>query len=245
MKFSIRSTLFNAVFFSAMFLSLALGRIIIPIIGDKYIFKFWNLLSRLLNFLTCNIMKITYTIENENNLPKKEAAILAIRHESTWETLMLTHDLKEPIFVLKKELLNIPLFGYLAEKARSIPIDRDNGMKSLTEAARAVEKAIAEGHHVVIFPEGTRVGSGQHAELKRGISFFYKRNKCPIVPIVHDSGKFWPRRSFVKKSGNISVIVCDPIKPGLSSDDFMEKLNSVFYEKIEKLKQNATGTDSE
>ena len=228
-----------------MSLMLFFGRVSMPLTEktqDKYIFGFWHYLSKFLSFLSSHLIGISYHIENQENIPEG-AAIFAMRHESVWETLVLIHKFKKPIFVLKKELLDIPFFGYLAKKSGSIPVDRAHGMKSLMEASRKVEQAIAEGHHVIIFPEGTRVANGSHVELKRGISFFYRRSQCPVIPVVHNSGKFWPRRSFLKKSGDISVIVCDPIQPGLSADDFMEKLNSVFYNEVEKLKhENVIGT---
>lgn len=245
MRYSLRSLCFNIVFFSVMSFMLVSGRIFMSFVRDtrqKYIFGFWSCLSKLLGFLSDKLIGISYHIENEENIPDGPA-IFAMRHESVWETLILICKFKKPIFVLKKELLDIPLFGYLARRSNSIPIDRKNGMRSLMEASRKVEQAIAEGHHVIIFPEGTRVANGSHAELKRGISFFYRRNKCPVIPVVHNSGKFWPRRSFLKKSGDISVVFCEPIQPGLSAEDFMEKLNSVFYNEVEKLKhKNVTGT---
>ena len=235
-EYALRSLCFNVMFFLVVFFALAVGCVFNFITRSKYIFEFWYYLSVILNFISQKIMGINYTIENKENMINSPV-IFAMRHESTWETLILIHNFKKPIFVLKQELLDIPLFGYLSREAGSIPVDRSNGARSLMDAARSVEQAVNSGHHVIIFPEGTRVRHGIHAELKRGISFFYKRTNCPVVPVVHNSGKFWPRHGFFKKSGNISVIICDPIQPGLSTQDFMQKLNDVFYDKVEKLKE--------
>jgi 1-acyl-sn-glycerol-3-phosphate acyltransferase len=89
---------------------------------------------------------------------------------------------------------------------------------------------------VVIFPEGTRMACGEYAPLKKGISLFYKKADCPVVPVIHNSGRFWPRRGFVKKPGVVVVKFLDPILPGLSKDEFIDKLNYVFSTEIEKLK---------
>jgi 1-acyl-sn-glycerol-3-phosphate acyltransferase len=203
----------------------------------KYTFMFWNKFSATLDFIIRHVGGIEYTLENPHNI-LKEPAIYAVRHESTWETLVLIHYFYQPIFVLKKELLDIPLFGPLSRKADTIDVDRESGAKSLINASRRVEQSLAEGHPVIIFPEGTRVSPGVHVEIKRGIALFYKRSNCPVVPVVHNAGKFWHRRGFIKYPGNITLKFLDPIPPGLPQDEFMEKLNSVFHSEIEKLNSN-------
>ncbi|MDR0968657.1 MAG: 1-acyl-sn-glycerol-3-phosphate acyltransferase, partial [Holosporaceae bacterium] len=129
----------------------------------------------------------------------------------------------------------IPLFGKLAKKVGTIAVDRENGAKSLMNAVGKVEKAIANGHPVIIFPEGTRAAYGVFSPLKRGISLFYKKAGCPVVPVVHNAGRFWPRRGFIKKPGTIVVKFLDPIATGLSKDEFMDKLNATFCSEIKKL----------
>jgi 1-acyl-sn-glycerol-3-phosphate acyltransferase len=202
---------------------------------SKYVFMFWHYLSLALGFITAKISGIKFVVENENNI-LKEPAIYAIRHESTWETLMLISKFHEPIFILKKELLNIPLFGVLSQKAGTIAIDRDHGTRSLIGVLEKVEKAIRNGHPVIIFPEGTRMQHGVYVQLKRGISLFYKKANCSVVPVIHNAGRFWPRRGFIKKPGMITVKFLDPIAPGLSKDEFMDKLNQTFSVEIGKLK---------
>jgi 1-acyl-sn-glycerol-3-phosphate acyltransferase len=202
---------------------------------EKYVFAFWKYLSRTLNFITEKIGGISFTIDNEQNL-LQGPAIYALRHESTWETLILIHKFKDPVFVLKKELLSIPLFGALSRKAEAIAIDRNQGIKALMYAVRRVEKSIKNGHHVVIFPEGTRSFPGEYVPLKRGIAMFYERSNCPVVPVVHNAGTFWPRRGFIKKPGRVSVNFLPPIAAGLSKDEFMDKLNDAFRQEIERMK---------
>jgi 1-acyl-sn-glycerol-3-phosphate acyltransferase len=202
---------------------------------SKYVFMFWHCLSLTLGFITAKIGGIKFVTENENNI-LKEPAIYAIRHESTWETLMLISKFREPIFLLKKELLDIPFFGMLSKKAGTIAIDRDNGTRSLIGVLEKVENAIKNGHPVIIFPEGTRMPHGVYVPLKRGISLFYKKANCAVVPVIHNAGRFWPRRGFIKKPGVVTVKILEPIAPGLSKDVFMDKLNQTFSTEIEKLK---------
>ncbi|MDR0580536.1 MAG: 1-acyl-sn-glycerol-3-phosphate acyltransferase [Holosporaceae bacterium] len=201
---------------------------------QRYIFGFWRYLSAILNAVTAKIGGINYIIENEENI-LQEPAIYAIRHESVWETLILIHKFKEPIFVLKEELLNIPLFGALSRKAGTISIDRNKGVESLKNAISQVTKAVEQGHPVIIFPEGTRMAYGEYAPLKRGIALFYKKTNCRVVPVIHNAGSLWPRRKFIKKQGTIMVKFLNPIVSGLSDNEFMDRLNNVFSSEIKKL----------
>jgi 1-acyl-sn-glycerol-3-phosphate acyltransferase len=200
----------------------------------KYAFMFWNILSITVDFLAQHIAGIKYTIEHNGTVPDG-GVIYAIRHESAWETLVFIHKFHQPIFVLKKELLQIPFFGIMAKKTETIGVDRAGGVRSLIYATRRVEAAIAEGHPIIIFPEGTRVPSGVHVELKRGIAMFYRKGNCSVVPVVHNSGKFWPRHGFIKNPGCIKVKFLDPILPGLSQEEFMDRLNQSFFSGIEGL----------
>ncbi|MBR1733991.1 MAG: 1-acyl-sn-glycerol-3-phosphate acyltransferase [Alphaproteobacteria bacterium] len=195
---------------------------------------FWHCLSTTLDLLTQYVIGITYKIEKEGeaiNAP----AIYAVRHESTWETLVLIRHFYQPIFILKKELTKIPFFGALAKKSGAIAVDRENGVRALMDAVKDVSAAIADNYSVVMFPEGTRVPTGTHAEIKRGIALFYKKSNCYVIPVVHYSGRFWPRRGFIKKPGEITVKFLKPIAPGLSQDEFIDQLNNAFYYGIEEL----------
>ncbi|MDR1235811.1 MAG: 1-acyl-sn-glycerol-3-phosphate acyltransferase [Holosporaceae bacterium] len=233
----LRSIFFNIIFFSVMTIVFIVGY---PLRfaheKSRIVFAFWKYLSRILGFVTAKIGGIKYVIENEHNI-LGEPAIYAIRHESVWETLMLICRFREPIFVLKKELLDVPLFGVLSRKVGSVAVDRGNGgSKNLINALGKVRDSVAEGHPVIIFPEGTRMAHGKYVPLKKGIALFYQKTDCPVVPVVHNAGYFWPRRGFIKKPGVITVKFLDPIPPGLSKDEFMDRLNETFHSEIEKLK---------
>jgi len=123
----------------------------------------------------------------------------------------------------------------LAEKSNSIFVDRNQGMKALINASKSVSDVLDKGYQIVIFPEGTRIKSGEYVPLKRGISLFYKKNNCKVVPVIHNSGALWSKRSFQKKSGVITLKFMDPIEPGLLQDEFMNKLDDVFRTELKKL----------
>lgn len=229
-----RSVAFNILFFSTVISFMLFGVFLIPA-NQRIIYRFWYYLSLSIDFLAQKIMGITYTVkglDNKLDIP----VIYAVRHESAWETLVPVHFFQEPIFLIKKELAEIPIFGILAKKAGAIPIDREEGVKTLMDALKSVQEKIAGGHPIIMFPEGTRVHPGEHVELKRGIALFYSRAKCPVVPVVHNSGTCWSRRSFLKKSGNITIKFLPPIEPGLSKEEFIKQLNEAFHEGIEELK---------
>ncbi|MDR2724329.1 MAG: 1-acyl-sn-glycerol-3-phosphate acyltransferase [Holosporaceae bacterium] len=230
----IRSALFNIIFFSTITVIVILGYPLVFFNNPKYIFAFWHYLSIILKFIIAKIGGINDIVENEKNI-LQEPAIYAIRHESVWETLILINRFKEPIFLLKEELLRIPIFGALAKKAGAIAIDRNNGVKSLKEIVEQVKVSISQRHPVIIFPEGTRMAFGEFSNLKRGIALIYRKTGCPVVPVIHNSGRFWPRRRFIKRSGTIVVKFLDPIMPGLTNDEFMNKLNCIFSTEIKKM----------
>jgi 1-acyl-sn-glycerol-3-phosphate acyltransferase len=232
---AIRSVVFNVVFFSTMGIALIVGFPLVFLNNRKYVFIFWHYLSVVLEFITARIGGIKCKIENEKNILKKPA-VYAMRHESIWETLMLINKFKEPIFVLKEELLRVPLFGAMARKAGTISVDRDHRTRALLDTMGKIEDSINKGHPVIIFPEGTRVATGEYVPLKRGIALFYEKINCTVVPVIHNSGRFWPRRGFIKKPGTIIVDFMDPIVPGLSRDAFMSRIDEMFRSGINKLR---------
>jgi 1-acyl-sn-glycerol-3-phosphate acyltransferase len=154
----------------------------------------------------------------------EEPVILAFKHQSAWETLMLALLVQDPVIVLKRELTRIPLFGWGLLHAGMIPIDRDQGSRALRSLIRGAEAALARGSSVVIFPEGTRVAPGERRPHHPGIAALYGRLDTPVVPVALNSGLFWARRGFVKRPGRIVVEFLEPIAPGLDRKAFMAEL---------------------
>jgi 1-acyl-sn-glycerol-3-phosphate acyltransferase len=150
------------------------------------------------------------------------AALIASKHMSMWDTLALFMALDRPAFVMKRELLWIPFFGWYVWKAAAIPIDRDGKAKALRRMTRAAQKVLAEGRPIVIFPEGTRKKPGMPPDYKPGVAGLYALLGRACVPVALDSGRYWT--GFVKKPGVITLAFLEPVAPGLRRDAFMALL---------------------
>ncbi len=142
------------------------------------------------------------------------ACLVACKHQSSWETFALFMLLPDPTYVLKRELMWLPLFGWLATKARMIPVDRGSHAKAFAGMAAAARQEIARGRQIVIFPEGTRRPPGAEPRYLPGVAFLYAELGLPCVPIALNSGLFMPRRSMRRYPGTVLVEVLDPIPAG-------------------------------
>jgi len=161
--------------------------------------------------------------------------IVACKHQSLWETFALFTVLPDPTFVLKRELMWLPLFGWLATKARMIPIDRGSHTKALTSMIAAARREAACGRQIVIFPEGTRRSPGAKPRYLPGVAFLYAELGLPCVPVALNSGLFWPRRSLRRYPGTVLVEMLDPIPPGLEKREFLSRLQSATEEATARL----------
>ncbi len=156
----------------------------------------------------------------------KGPCIVACKHQSLWETFSLYAVLDDPVYVLKRELMWLPLFGWYMRKAGLIPIDRSAGMAALARMTARAQQALAGAHprQLVIFPEGTRRAPGAEPNYKPGIVHLYNKLGLPCVSLALNSGLLWPRRSLLRLPGTIIVEVLDPIPPGLDKDSFFTRL---------------------
>jgi 1-acyl-sn-glycerol-3-phosphate acyltransferase len=158
------------------------------------------------------LLGITSRVEGE--VPRGPV-LVAVKHQSMFETLEIALLLDTPATVMKSELGRIPLWGTLTRVYGILPVDRDGGAAALRKLLRAGEEAVAEGRPIVIFPEGTRVAPGERPPLEPGFAGLYRALGLPVVPVALDSGKVWPRRSFVKRPGVVTMRFGEPIPPGL------------------------------
>jgi 1-acyl-sn-glycerol-3-phosphate acyltransferase len=161
--------------------------------------------------------------------------IVACKHQSLWETFALFMLLPDPTYVLKRELMWLPLFGWLATKARMIPIDRGSHTKALASMTAAARREAARGRQIVIFPEGTRRPPGAKPRYLPGVAFLYAELGLPCVPIALNSGLFWPRRSLRRHPGTVLVEVLDPIPPGLEKREFLMRLQNATEQSTARL----------
>jgi 1-acyl-sn-glycerol-3-phosphate acyltransferase len=152
--------------------------------------------------------------------------IVASKHQSLWETFALLVILDDPAYVLKRELMWIPFFGWYALKARSVPVDRKGGAQALKEMNARARAEIAAGRQIIIFPEGTRRPPGAPPAYKFGVAHLYAKLRAPCLPVALNSGLYWPRRRFIRHPGTIVVDILDPIGPGLPRDTFFNDLQA-------------------
>ncbi len=152
--------------------------------------------------------------------------ILAIKHQSSFETIAFSFLVHHPAIVLKKELISIPLYGWYAMRAKMIAIDRKGSASAMRKMLRTAEAAVADGRPIVIFPEGTRTAAGDVGTYHPGVAGLYRHLKIPVVPVAVDSGLYWPRRTVVKTPGTIQIEYLPPIAPGLPRKDFMTRLET-------------------
>jgi 1-acyl-sn-glycerol-3-phosphate acyltransferase len=176
-------------------------------------------------WLLKHVVGIDYRIVGAEHLPATPA-VYASKHQSAWETLFLSRYLNFPAFVLKRELLSIPLFGWFLKKAGMIAVDRKAGASALRGMARQATETLQSGRSILIFPEGTRVAPGQTRPYQPGVAALYTQQKVPVVPVALNSGLFWGRRAFIKKPGTIVVEFLPPIPPGLDRKALVKALES-------------------
>ena len=223
----IRSLLFNifyvfwTIFIGIVFLPAALlpQHIIILIVG-----KIW---ARGLYFFLKTFCNLKLNLIGKSKIPSGPA-IFASKHQSALETFMFHLLLKKPVFVLKKELLNIPIFGFYLKKMGMIAIDRDGGIRSLKLLLKQVQDKINNGYSIIIFPEGTRTVPGETVEYNPGIAAIYNLKIAPIVPVALNTGCFWPRNSFIKKPGSFSIEFLETLPEDLNKKEFMIHLRDVI-----------------
>ncbi|NHO53443.1 1-acyl-sn-glycerol-3-phosphate acyltransferase [Acetobacter estunensis] len=149
-----------------------------------------------------------------DKLPKDRPFILASQHQSAFDTLVWMNLVSKPTYVMKEELQRVPLVGPMLKLTGMIPVARTGGSKALRSLLDATERAASEGRQLIIFPEGTRLAPGERVPLKPGIVAMARHAKLPVYPVATNSGLCWPNRGFLKRSGTITVHVCDPIEAG-------------------------------
>ena len=151
-----------------------------------------------------------YQVEGTENIPAGNAIVMA-KHQSTWETLALQRIFGPQVWVLKRELLWVPLFGWGLALLEPIAIDRKAGRKAVRQVIHQGIQRLQAGRWVVIFPEGTRVAPGERKRYGVGGALLAAQSGYPVVPVAHNAGEFWRRHSFIKYPGVIRVVVGAPI----------------------------------
>jgi len=220
----LRSLVFNVLFYltMAIWIVAALPTFVMPRAALVGVVKAWGRWNIWLMRVICGTR---VTILGAGRIPKGPV-IIASKHQSMWETFALFSLIDQPIFILKRELTWLPFFGWYLMKAGMIGIDRKAGMRSLKMLARMAQEQMHRGRQLVIFPEGTRRPVGAPPAYKSGVALVYAECDVPCVPVALNSGLCWPRRTFLRYPGTITVEFLDPLPPGLRRAEFMSRLTA-------------------
>ena len=231
----LRSLLFN--------LFLYAGIVIVFLIAIPALFlptKITLLFGKFLGYYVVFIVRVFLNTKVEfkgiENIPKNDKYFVASAHQSMFETFALQSVLDYPVFILKKELLKIPLFGQYLKKIKSIEIIRDTTTKENLNFFDKVAKIIKNKNRpLLIFPQGTRVKVNDNIPFKKGVGRIYEALNILCVPVALNSGKVWPKNGIIKYPGKITVSFLEPIKPGLNKEEFIKNLEIKIYDEIKNI----------
>ena len=230
----IRSLIFNIFLYVGLILIfiLAIPTLILP---SKFTIFFGRLSAKYLVFILKIILNTKVKFHGVENLKKVDNFFVASAHQSMFETFALQIPLDGPIFILKKELLNIPLFGWYLRKIGSIAIVRDTTTReNLNFFDKVRERIETSKRPLLIFPQGTRVKLDEQPPFKKGVGRIYKALNLPCVPVALNTGKVWPKNSFLKYPGDIHISFLEPIMSGKNNEEFVKDIENKIYTEIKK-----------
>ena len=231
----IRSLLFNLFLYTGIIVVflIALPALILP---TKITLLFGKFLGHYVVFVVNFFLNTKVEFKGIENIPKTEKYFIASAHQSMFETFALQSVLDYPVFILKKELLKIPLFGLYLKKIKSIEIVRDTTTKENLNFFDKVATIIKnEKRPLLIFPQGTRVKIDDKVSFKKGVGRIYEALNISCVPVALNSGRVWPKHGIIKRPGKITVSFLKPIEPGFNRNDFIKKLETVIYNEIDNI----------
>ena len=230
-----RSLIFNIFLYTGIIVVfiIAIPTLFLP---SKFTLLFGKFLGYYVIFIVKFFLNTKVEIKGTSNIPKNEKFFVASAHQSMFETFALQAILDYPVFILKKELLKIPVFGLYLKKIISIEITRDTTRKDNLNFFERVATIIKnENRPLLIFPQGTRIKTDEIVPFKKGVGRIYETLNISCVPIALNSGNVWPKKGITKYPGKITVSLLEPIKPGLNRDEFIKNLENKIYKEIKNI----------
>ena len=230
----LKSLIFNIFLYAGLvtIFILAIPTLFLP---DKFTLFFGRLSAKYIVFLLKIILNTKVVFHGLINLKKVDHFFVASAHQSMFETFALQIPLASPIFILKKELLKIPLFGHYLKKIGSIEIVRETTTKENLDFFDKIKSRIEKQKRpLLIFPQGTRVKFDEQPPFKKGVGRIYNSLNLPCIPVALNTGKIWPKSSFMKYPGDIHISFLKPIMPGKDKNDFMVEIEDKIYSEIKK-----------
>ena len=199
--------------------------------SSRFACKIWARLALWGLRLFCGI---DHHIMGQEYMPRGRA-LVAVKHQSMWETVALTIFLPNPVFVLKKELIDIPVFGWWARASGAVAVDRSAGLSALKKMTAEAQQAMGPDTQLIIFPEGTRVAVDQREKYQPGVYALYQALGAPCVPVAHNAGLFWHRSSKKFRPGTISIEFLPPIEGDMNRRQFIAQLQAEIDDRSERL----------
>ena len=218
----LRSALFNLLFYANVvaWMLAGLPALLLPRRAALRVAQGW---ARSSLWLARVVAGIRVEFRGRERIPPG-GLLVASKHQSFLETFALVAAFEDPTFILKRELMWIPLFGWYLAKVGMVPIDRRAGSLALVEMNRRAREEAGKGRQILIFPEGTRRPPGAEPAYKYGVAHLYRTLEAPCLPVSLNAGLFWPRRSFRRRPGTAVIEFGEPIPPGLDRDAFFAAL---------------------
>jgi 1-acyl-sn-glycerol-3-phosphate acyltransferase len=229
----LRSLVFNVLFYFVLIVCIivAVPTLALPVQALYTVAGWWARATIFLMRVICNIKVEFRGVEKIPN----GSLLVASKHQSCWETFALLPRFDRPIFILKRQLTWIPVFGLFLLKASMIAIDRTAGAKALLGMTRRARDAVRGGCQLIIFPEGTRTAPGAPPAYKTGIAQIYSSCAVSCLPVALNSGLFWPRRTFMRYPGTLVVEFLDPLPPGLPRKEFLARVTSEIEQATDRI----------
>ena len=228
----LRSTLFLLLMWISIPISTLLFLLAYPI-PYQYRSKMVTFWATMILFLLKWVCGLKFELSGQENIPDKPCIIFC-KHQSTWETMALQMYFSPQVWILKRELLWIPFFGWTLATMKSIAINRSSGKQALRMIAEQGKKRLDEGYWVVIFPEGTRKRPGEKPDYKIGGAMLASKSGYDVLPIAHNAGEFWPKGQYLKKSGTIKMVIGPVIKSNELSMKEIHKTSEQWIESTMK-----------
>lgn len=234
----------SALFYISMSLStvifaiLSMFTIVLPLANRYAFISKW---CRYNLWMVEKVCKINFKIEGRENIPDHPVIIMS-KHQSTWETLAFTMIFPMQVWVLKRELLWVPFFGWGLALLQPIAIDRSSGHKAIRSIVDQGLQRLKDGRWIVVFPEGTRVAPGKVGRYGIGGAVLAEQSGTDVLPVAHNAGEYWPRHSFMKIPGTVTVVIGKLIS---SKDKSAEQIRNASKMWIEDTMQRISQTRNE
>ena len=221
-------------FVSSVYLSI-IGTLLFPF-SFNIRYRFINFYSVLNLWVLKHLCRIDYRVEGTENIPNDEACIIFSKHQSALETMMVQRIFPPLTFVVKKELLFLPFFGWGLRAIDPIAIDRKAGRRAINQIVEQGIERLKKGIWIVIFPEGTRSKPGTKLDYKKGGAILASKSEHRIIPVAHTAGEFWPKGFFSRQTGTIVMSIGPAIETkGKKANEIMQEAECWIETKMKEL----------